>query len=67
MLSDGAREAFVTSMTSSLWVGVALAGLATVIAWTRLPKQAPSHGHHTSHVNATVASDAAMPTIGSPS
>ncbi len=35
---------------SSLWVGVALAALATVIAWTRLPKRAPAHGHaHQGH------------------
>ena len=40
-LADAAREAFVTSMTGSLWVGVALAALATVIAWTRLPKPHP--------------------------
>jgi EmrB/QacA subfamily drug resistance transporter len=44
-LAATAREAFISSMTSSLWVGVALAGLATVIAWTRLPKQTPSHSH----------------------
>jgi EmrB/QacA subfamily drug resistance transporter len=44
-LADAAREAFVTSMTSSLWVGVALATAATAIAWTRLPKQAGAHSH----------------------
>ena len=44
-LADAAREAFVTSMTSSLWVGVALAAVATVIAWTRLPKPAGAHAH----------------------
>jgi hypothetical protein len=49
-LADAAREAFVTSMTSSLWVGVALATAATAIAWTRLPKHAPAPGRaHLGH------------------
>ena len=48
-LAEAAREAFITSMTGALWVGVALAVLATVIAWTRLPKQAPGHGHGHGH------------------
>jgi hypothetical protein len=67
-LASTAREAFISSMTSSLWVGVALAGLATVIAWTRLPEQAPSHGHsHAAHgqVHPTPAVIAAIPTDGS--
>ncbi len=74
-VADAARDAFVTSMTGSLWVGVALAALATGIAWTRLPKQAPAHGHgahghahHTPHASATVATnEVALPTIASPS
>jgi EmrB/QacA subfamily drug resistance transporter len=44
-LATAAREAFVSSMTGSLWVGVALAAGAAVIAWTRLPKQSPAAGH----------------------
>jgi MFS family permease len=74
-LADAARDAFVTSMTSSLWVGVALAAVATVIAWTRLPKHAPAHGHvahdhvrHTAQPAVTVATDeVALPAIASPS
>jgi EmrB/QacA subfamily drug resistance transporter len=74
-LADAAREAFVSSMTSSLWVGVALATVATVVAWTRLPKHAPAHGHAAHghahlgpQLTATVATDdLALPTIASPS
>jgi len=81
-LADAAREAFVTSMTGALWVAVALAALATVIAWTRLPKPAPAHGQahhghghaahsharHTPHPTATVATnEAALTTTASPS
>jgi EmrB/QacA subfamily drug resistance transporter len=74
-LADAAREAFVTSMTTSLWVGVALAAVATVIAWTRLPKHTSAHGHgalahadHTPDPTATVATnEAALSTIASPS
>jgi len=72
-LADAARDSFVTSMTSSLWVGVALAALATVIAWTRLPKQAHAHatqghGHHMPHATATAATEeVALHTIASPS
>ena len=75
-LADAARDAFVTSMTSSLWVGVALAAVATVVAWTRLPKHAPApghahvhgHGHHSPQPTATAAADdAAVPAMASPS
>lgn len=73
-LADAAREAFVSSMTSSLWVGVALAAVATVIAWTRLPKHAPAHGHvahshlhHPQPTGAFVTNEVALPTIASPS
>ncbi|MGK2947399.1 MAG: MFS transporter [Acidimicrobiales bacterium] len=81
-LADAAREAFVTSMTSSLWVGVALASAATVIAWTRLPKHVTTHGHaphghgvpahghalHSPEPAVTLASnEAALPAIASQS
>jgi EmrB/QacA subfamily drug resistance transporter len=67
-LATAAREAFTASMSSSLWVGVGLAAVAAVIAWTRLPKQSgahsPStHGHHAhghhghSHVTPAPTSD----------
>ena len=41
-VADAARDAFVDSMAGSLWVGVAFAVLASALAWTRLPKGAPS-------------------------
>jgi EmrB/QacA subfamily drug resistance transporter len=79
-LADAARAAFVTSMTSSLWVGVGLAALATVIAWTRLPKHTPTtrghdhglatqdHGHLQPPVAPSAATDeVARPTVSSPS
>jgi hypothetical protein len=73
-LADAAREAFVTSMTGSLWVGVALAALAPVLAWTCLPTHAPAHGHpahrqahHTPHHPAAVATEAALTTTATAS
>jgi EmrB/QacA subfamily drug resistance transporter len=77
-LATAAREAFTASMSSSLWVGVALAALAAVVAWTRLPKQVRahsevSHGHaghghgvraHRHHPQ-PVLDEAALSTIGS--
>ena len=39
-LADAARGAFVDSMAGSLWVGVAFAVVATVLAWTTLPRRA---------------------------
>lgn len=41
-----ARDAFVTSMSGSLWVGVGLTALATTIAFVHLPKHAHAHGGH---------------------
>ncbi len=45
-VAAAARTAFVESMSSSLWVGVALAALASVVAYRYLPRSAPTHGHH---------------------
>jgi EmrB/QacA subfamily drug resistance transporter len=45
-VAEAARDAFVSSMSSSLWVGVGLAAVATVIAYVHLPKHAPAHGAH---------------------
>ena len=45
-VAAAARSAFIESMSSSLWVGVALAALASVIAYRYLPRSAPTHGHH---------------------
>ena len=51
-----ARDAFVTSMSGSLWVGVGLAALATTIAFVHLPKHAPAHDGHAVPTAATSAS-----------
>ncbi len=51
-----ARDAFVTSMSGSLWVGVGLAALATTIAFVHLPKHAPAHDRHATQTAATSAS-----------
>lgn len=50
-VAAAARDAFVTSMTSSLWVGVGVAVLAAVVAFRRLPRQseAPAHAGHAAH------------------
>jgi hypothetical protein len=52
-LAAAARDAFVTSMSSSLWAGVALATVAAVVAWARLPKHVAVAAHgHASHGHA---------------
>jgi EmrB/QacA subfamily drug resistance transporter len=81
-LADAARDAFATSMSSSLWIGVALAAVAAVVAWTRLPKQRPvhghsshghahaghgHHGHHPQPIPAPASDEVALSTIASPS
>ena len=51
-IAAAARDAFVSSMSSSLWVGVGLAALASVIAFVHLPKSAAAgsgHGHGHGH------------------
>lgn len=53
-VAGAARDAFVSSMHGSLWVGVGFAALATVVAFVHLPKHAPAparagHGHHLRH------------------
>jgi EmrB/QacA subfamily drug resistance transporter len=50
LIADAARDAFVQSMSGSLWVGVALAVAASAIAFARLPRRAGGalhapHGH----------------------
>jgi len=49
-VAGAAREAFVSSMGGSLWVGVGFAALAAVIAFVHLPKPAVAGhregGHH---------------------
>lgn len=44
-VAGAAREAFVNSMSSSLWVSVAFAGLATATALLYLPRRAAAPGH----------------------
>jgi EmrB/QacA subfamily drug resistance transporter len=48
-IAASAREAFVESMSGSLWVGVGLATLAAVVAYVRLPRQATVHSTHAAH------------------
>jgi EmrB/QacA subfamily drug resistance transporter len=48
-VTAAARDAFVGSMSSSLWVGVGLTALATIVAFVHLPRQAPGHGHPHGH------------------
>jgi EmrB/QacA subfamily drug resistance transporter len=45
-LVAAAQDAFVTSMSSALWVAAAVALWATVIAVAHLPRHAPTHGIH---------------------
>ena len=69
-LAAAAREAFTTSMSSSLWVGVALVAVAALVAWARLPKHHPTgpapaaveharavHGLHSHHPQPALATD----------
>ena len=47
-IANAASDAFVSSMSGSLWVGVGLAALASVVAFVHLPKHVAvrtSHGH----------------------
>jgi EmrB/QacA subfamily drug resistance transporter len=49
-VAAAARDAFVSSMSGSLWVGVGLAAAATMIAFRHLPKgQVPQPGHSHGH------------------
>ena len=50
-VTAAARDAFVGSMSSSLWVGVGLTALATVVAFVHLPRQASGHGHGHAHAH----------------
>jgi EmrB/QacA subfamily drug resistance transporter len=45
-VAGAARDAFVSSMSSSLWVSVAFAAVATITALRYLPRHAAAHGHH---------------------
>lgn len=43
-IAAAARDAFVSSMNASLWVGVGLAAVAVGVALIGLPKRSPVHG-----------------------
>jgi EmrB/QacA subfamily drug resistance transporter len=45
-IATAARDAFVSSMSGSLWVGVALAAAAAVVAYIHLPEGPSTHGGH---------------------
>jgi hypothetical protein len=62
-----ARDAFVGSMSGSLWVAVGLAASAAVIAFVHLPKHAPAHGGHAPHAVPTHAThdEVAVPVFAS--
>jgi hypothetical protein len=44
-IATAASDAFVSSMSGSLWVGVGLAALAGVVAYVHLPRHVPASGH----------------------
>jgi EmrB/QacA subfamily drug resistance transporter len=71
-VAAAARDAFVTSMSGSLWVGVGFAAVATVIAFVHLPKPASvhgGHGHGHDHVppSDAMADDVALPVLATSS
>jgi EmrB/QacA subfamily drug resistance transporter len=69
-VAGAARDAFVSSMSRSLWVGVGLAALATVIAFVHLPKPAADpgrHGHGHAAPTDALADEVALPVFASPS
>lgn len=53
-VADAARDAFVAAMSDSLWVGVGLATVAAVIAWTHLPPPEPRPDSSHEDTDATV-------------
>ena len=55
-IATAARDAFVSSMSGSLWVGVGLAALAAVVAHVHLPRQvtAPAKVEHGAGTEALV-------------
>jgi EmrB/QacA subfamily drug resistance transporter len=48
-IAAAAREAFVDSMHSSLWIAVGLSVCAAVVTFTQLPRHAANHGAHRAH------------------
>jgi len=52
-VAAAARQAFIDSMSGSLWVGVGLAALAAAVAFVHLPKRSATQTtHHHGHVDA---------------
>jgi len=74
-IAAAARDAFVSSMSGSLWVGVGLAASAAAIAFFYLPRPAAAHrthghGHAHAHHGAPVVAvtdDAVLPAFASES
>jgi EmrB/QacA subfamily drug resistance transporter len=75
-VASAARDAFVSSMSGSLWVGVGLAAAAALIAFAHLPKHGPVHHGHVGHAHGdgvhpqptdAAQADAALPVFASPS
>ncbi len=48
-IATAARDAFVDSMHSSLWIAVGLAFCAAAVTFTQLPRQAAHHAAHGGH------------------
>ena len=48
-IATAARDAFVDSMHSSLWIAVGLAFCAAVVTFTQLPRPSVAHGAHGAH------------------
>lgn len=61
-LAAAARDAFTSSMSGSLWIGVVLAAVAAAVAWIRLPRQGAPHGH-AAPLHAHTAHDQSVPTL----
>lgn len=68
-----ARDAFVASMTASLWIAVGMAAAATIVALVFLPGRAaktatPTHGHRLDHrhlaLGAVLIAVVALTTLG---
>jgi EmrB/QacA subfamily drug resistance transporter len=56
-IAAAARDAFVSSMSGSLWVGVALAALATAIAYVHLPQYVAPPGRGSRHASGARVED----------
>jgi hypothetical protein len=62
-VAAASRDAFVSSMSSSLWVGVGLAAVAALVAFIHLPKQGTTRGGHAHGHGHAIAPTQAAPDI----